>query len=144
MDETMKNTTVEELEGKMHFYEENAPQDEQEIDEASTSMPESNDELKAAIEAQLTKIRRQSMLIGAQTSCSVILEKIIVAMGQPGKRSMNDYRRLIKDIEHFCNVGISRKINADGEAEIVNENDADQNNTKLMEDADESNPNESN
>ena len=140
MDETMKNTTAEELEGQMHFYEDNVSEEESATEKDDAGIPESNDELRAAIETQLTKIRRQSMLIGAQTSCSVVLEKIMVAMSKPGKRTMNDYKRLIKDIEQFCQTGISRKINADGEAEIVD----DQNNTKLMEESDESNTNESN
>ena len=98
MDETIKNTTEEETAQK--------PVSEMQ-----------DDKLKEAIEAQLTKIRRQSILIGAQTACTVILEKIMTAAKQPGKRSMNDYRRLIKDIENFCQTGISRKINADGETE---------------------------
>ena len=79
------------------------------------------DPLKGAIEEQLRKIQRQNLLIGAQTVCSVILEKIVVAMKQPGKRTMNDYKRLVKDIEGFCRTGLSRKVNADGETEPVEE-----------------------
>ena len=139
MDEIMKNKTTEELDGQMHFYEDKAEEQEIAQDQVAESMPESNDELKLAIENQLKKIRRQSMLIGAQTSCSVILEKIMVVMSKPGKRTMNDYKRLIKDIEQFCKTGISRKINADGEVEVV-----EQDNTKLMEEADEGNTNEGN
>ena len=33
---------------------------------------------------------------------------------KPGKRTLNDYRRLVKDIRGFCETGVSRKINADG------------------------------
>lgn len=80
---------------------------------------ESQDPLKAAIEAQFKKIQRQSMLIGAQTSCTVILNKITVAMNKPGKRTMNDYKRIIKDVQQFCETGLSRKINEDGETEPV-------------------------
>ena len=79
------------------------------------------DPLKHAIEAQLRKIQRQNMLIGAQTMCTVILEKIMVATNQPGKRTMNDYKRLIKDIESFCRTGLSRRVKADGEVELVEE-----------------------
>ena len=82
---------------------------------------EAEDPLKAAIEAQMKKIQRQSMLIGAQTMCRVILEKIIVAMNKPGKRTMNDYKRLIKDVQNFCETGLSRKVNADGETEPIEE-----------------------
>lgn len=124
MDETIKNTT-EEIENNVEI-EENVSQ-------------KTDDELRAAIETQMTKLRRQNILIGAQTACSVILEKIITATSKPGKMSINDYKRVIKDIENFCRVGISRKINADGEAEPINNN-----NTKLMEETDESNTNESN
>ena len=139
MKETVNNSETYELEGQMHFYDDNGSDVAPTTEQNNVSVPESNDELKAAIETQLTKIRRQSMLIGAQTSCSVILEKIMVAMSKPGKRTMNDYKRLVKDIEQFCQTGVSRKINADGEAEVV-----EQDNTKLMEESDEGNTNESN
>lgn len=98
-----------------------------------------DDALKEAIDDQLKKIQRQNLLVGAQTACSVILNKIVVAMNKPGKRTMNDYKRVIKDIEQFCRVGVSRKVNEDGETEVVDEN-----NTKLMEETNESNVNESN
>ena len=125
----------------MHFEE---YEDDLEIldngDALATEENSSNVELKGAIEEQLRKIQRQNMLIGAQTVCTVILEKIMTAMSKPGKRTMNDYRRIIKDVEQFCRIGISRKVNADGETEIVD----DQNNTKLMEESDEGNIDESN
>lgn len=73
-----------------------------------------NDELKNAIEEQMRNLRRQSILIGAQTACNVILQKIHTHMTKPGKKSYRDYERLIKDIQTFCETGVSRKINADG------------------------------
>ena len=111
MDETMKNAT-EELE------EQSVPTEE---DMATTEQENAEDPLKEAIEEQLKKIQRQNMLIGAQTMCTVVLEKIVTAMNKPGKRTMNDYKRLVKDIENFCRVGLSRKVNADGETESVEE-----------------------
>jgi hypothetical protein len=120
MAETIKDQFAEELENE----------------ERQSEM--SNDQLKDAIESTLSNIRRQSMLLGAQSMCSVILEKIMTAESLPGKRSMNDYKRLIKDLKKFCETGLSRKINTDGEAEVIN------NNTKLMEDSDEGNTNQSN
>lgn len=105
--------------------------------------PMENDELKEAIEAQLSKIRRQSMLLGSQVILKTVLDKIVAAMNKPGKRTLNDYRRLVKDLESFCKTGLSRKVNADGETESVEET-VDDDNTKLMEEADESNINESN
>lgn len=87
--------------------------------------PLNNEELKDAIEETLSKIRRQSMLLGAQAMCRTILDKIIVFERTAGKKSNNDHKRLIKDIKKFCETGLSRKVNADGETE--------ENNTKLME-----------
>lgn len=85
------------------------------------------DDLTKAIEETMEKIRTQSMLLGAQAMCSVVLQKITVAMNQPGKRSLNDYRRLVKDIEDFCTTGLSRKVNPDGTTSPVDDD------TKLME-----------
>lgn len=127
MNETNKHEFHEDNEGQLSFYENEAP----------TENSESTDDmLKEAIEAQMQKIARQNMLIGAQTICSVILQKIISAMNKPGKRTMNDYKRIIKDVQKFCEVGLSRKVNADGETEPVEENS-----TKLMEEANEGNIN---
>ena len=92
-----------------------------------------DDKLKEAIESQLSKIRRQSMLLGMQVCCHTVLDKIVTAMKKPGKRTMKDYKRLVKDIEQFCQIGVSRKINADGEADPI---DTD-NSTKLTEETNE-------
>lgn len=91
------------------------------------------DELTKAVEGTLEQIRTQSMLLGAQAMCSVVLQKIAVAMSKPGKRSMNDYKRLVKEIDEFCKTGLSRKVNPDGTTSPIDDN------TKLMEEADESN-----
>ena len=109
----MTNATTEEVvEGQMSFEE-----------EGPMAEPDSTDgELKTVVEEQLRKVQRQNLLIGAQTMCKVVLEKIILAERQPGKRTMNDYKRLVKDIRHFCEVGLSRKVNADGTTEPVEEN----------------------
>lgn len=127
MDETMMNSTEE--------LAEQAIPTEEDVVTAEQEKPE--DPLKEAIEEQLKKIQRQNLLIGAQTVCTAILEKIMTTMKQPGKRTMNDYKRLVKDIENFCRTGISRKVNADGETELVEE--AISNNTKLMEETNEPN-----
>ena len=127
MDETMMNSTEE--------LAEQAIPTEEDVVTAEQEKPE--DPLKEAIEEQLKKIQRQNLLIGAQTVCTAILEKIMTTMKQPGKRTMNDYKRLVKDIENFCRTGISRKVNADGETELVE--DAISNNTKLMEETNEPN-----
>lgn len=107
MDETMKNTTTKELNEQVDSIE----------DEITTVEEASKDPLKEAIEEQLRKVQRQNLLIGAQTCAHVILQKITAIMDKPGERTMNDYKRLIKDIENFCRVGVSRKVNQNGETE---------------------------
>ena len=105
MDETMKNTATEEmLESTV------------EEDGAITVPVEvSEDALKEVLEEEFTKIQRQNLLLGGQSACKIVLDKIIVFKAKPGKPTMNDYKRLIKDIEHFCSIGLSRKVTADGE-----------------------------
>lgn len=80
-----------------------------------------NDELKSAIEEQLSKIRRQSMLLGFQVAAQSVLDKIAVFERTPGTKSNNDHKRLIKDIKKFCEQGLSRIVNVDGETEPVEE-----------------------
>ena len=78
-------------------------------------------ELQDAIEEQLSKIRRQSMLLGFQVSTKTVLDKIIVFERTPGSKSNNDHKRLIKDIKKFCEQALSRTVNTDGETEPVEE-----------------------
>ena len=94
--------------------------DEEKTVEGQDANPMDNDDLKKAIEEQLSKIRRQSILIGAQTVCKVVLDKINAFERSPGSKSNNDHKRLIKDIKKFCEIGDSRKVNADGETEPIN------------------------
>ena len=94
------------------------------------------DALKEAIEAQFEKIRRQSMLLGAQVMCHTILDKITVFERKPGSKSNNDHKRLIKEIKQFCEVGVSRKVNTDGETDPIDSNET-ENNTKLTENTNE-------
>lgn len=103
----------------MDVYEENSGQLSLFEEQVPEFHPKADDDLKKAIENTMEKIRIQAMLLGGQTMLRVILGKITAAQNQPGKRTMNDYKRLIKDIEQFCNVGLSRQVNADGEAETV-------------------------
>lgn len=110
MDETMKNATTEEIE-------------EQEIVADETA---EKDPLKEAIEKQMRNIQRQSMLIGAQTMCRVVLDKILTFKSKQGKPTMNDYKRLVKDVQNFCETGISRKIDANGEPVVEEESVAEE------------------
>ena len=81
-----------------------------------------NDELKSKIEETLSKVRSQSMLLGAQAICKVILDKIETFERTNSKKSNNDHKRLIKDIKKFVEVGLSRKVNFDGETEETVQN----------------------
>lgn len=77
-----------------------------------------NDELKGAIEETLSKIRRQSMILGFRVSCQSILDKINAFERSPGGKSNNDHKRLIKDIKKFVEQGLARQMNENGEIEV--------------------------
>ena len=96
------------------------------------------DPLKEAIEKKFKEFQTQSMLIGAQSMCHVILQKIAEFENQPGKRTLNDHRRLIKDVKKFCEVGLSRKVNLDGTTSPQDAEEVIDDNTKLMEEVNES------
>lgn len=112
MDKIVKNETV---------ADETMVEEEQTTPVETLEQSNEEDPLKEAINEQLKKIQRQNLLLGAQTICHTVLEKILKAENQPGKRTMNDYRRLIKDLKKFCETGISRKVNTDGETEPIEE-----------------------
>ena len=112
---------------------------EEEMEQDIDISEDDKDVLKNALEDQFKKIRTQNMLLGAQTMAHVILEKMLVWEKQPGKRTLNDHRRLIKDIKQFCETGVSKKVNPDGTISSIDEDD----NTKLTEEVNESNINES-
>jgi hypothetical protein len=87
---------------------------EEEMEQAADVSEENKDALKGAIEERFKQLQTQSMLLGAQTMAQVIIDKITVWERQPGKRTLNDHRRLIKDVKSFCETGVSRKVNHDG------------------------------
>ena len=89
--------------------------------ENETITSEAKDELKDAIEETMSKLRMQSMLLGAQAVCRTILDKITIFERTPGSKSNNDHKRLIKDIKNFVEIGLSRKVNSDGTTESVEE-----------------------
>ena len=93
-------------------------------DQETVSEPATTDELKGAIEETLSKIRTQSMLLGAQAMCQTILNKIYAFESSQGKKSANDYKRLIKDVKKFCEVGLSRKVNTDGTTELAEQTES--------------------
>lgn len=103
-----------------------------EFDNEEVITEEAKDELKVALEDQFKKIQTQSMLLGAQAMCSTILQTITIFENQPGKRTLNDHRRLVKDLKKFVETGLSRKVNLDGTTSPIEDD-----NTKLMEESDE-------
>jgi hypothetical protein len=102
------------LEDQMSLFE-----DEVNDHTESNNAPGTTDELKGAIEETLSKIRRQSMLLGAQVMLQTVLDKITAFERKQGSKSNNDHKRLIKDIKQLCETGLSRKVNADGETEPI-------------------------
>lgn len=97
----------------------NVELEEESLAEVDTNDIPEKDELAKAIEEQMGKLRRQAMLLGAQAMCSTILSKIVVVKQKPGKKTYRDYERLVNDIQQFCETGLSRKVNTDGETEPV-------------------------
>lgn len=104
----MKNATTEEI-------NENVTIGDIENDVATADL------FREAVEPELNKVERLGLLIGAQTMCRMVLDKIVLFKKKQGKPTMNDYKRLVKDIEGFCTTGLSRKVNADGETEPIEE-----------------------
>ena len=77
------------------------------------------DDLKEAIEQTMDKIRTQSMLLGAQTICQTIVNKIYAFEASQGKKSANDYKRCIKSIKKFCETGLSNNVSTDDTTEQI-------------------------
>ena len=89
------------------------------MDEEKTIADEQSNMLEQAINAQFERIRRQSMLLGFQVAIKQIQDMIVAFDNKPGNKSNNDHKRLIKEIKRFCDTGLSRKVNEDGETETV-------------------------
>ena len=89
------------------------------IEEQENDKPVLDDDaLKGAIEEQLSKIRRQSMILGFRVSCQTVLEKITAFERTPGSKSNNDHKRLIKEIKKFVETGLARNMDDNGEIEV--------------------------
>ena len=85
---------------------------------------EQKDDLQEAIEKVMDNVRTQSMLLGAQAICQTILDKIYAFESSHSKKSANDYKRCIKDVKKFCDIALSRRVNADGTTEPIESDDA--------------------
>lgn len=85
-------------------------------------MPEETTQAQALTEDQdfkdlvyerMRKIHSEGMIVGFQTACHTALDKIYAFERSAGKKSTNDYKRCLKDLKKFFEVGISRKSNTD-------------------------------
>ena len=84
-----------------------------------------DDALKEVIKTQLEKVRMAALLNGSKAICGVVLQYITEFQKQPGKKSANDYKRLIKKIEHFCSISLSKTVNENGDiVDVKNEEES--------------------
>ena len=100
-----KNTNVE-LNSATDFEEEQALTEDQEF--------------KDLVYERMRKIHNEGMIVGFQTACHTALDKIYAFERSAGKKSANDYKRCIKDLKRFFEIGVSRKSNADTTEEEEN------------------------
>lgn len=70
----------------------------------------SKDELKEAISEMTEEIRTQAMLLGGRSMCVVIANMIDEELHKPGKRTMNDLRRIIKKVREFCQIAVDHPV----------------------------------
>lgn len=91
----------------------------QNVEEENKSNLADNEEFKEAVQAQMRKLHNQGMIVGFQTACHTVLDRIYAFERKPGSKSTNDYKRLMKDIKKFCETGVSRKMNENGEIETT-------------------------
>ena len=89
------------------------------VEEESKNNLADNEEFKEAVQAQMRRIHNQGMVVGFQTACHTVLDNIYAFERKPGSKSANDYKRIIKSIKQFCETGVSRKMNRNGEIEIA-------------------------
>lgn len=77
----------------------------------NTEEQESNlkfDELKAKTEEKFSKFQSDMMILGVRIGSRTINNMIVEFKKSPGKKSTNDYKRLIKKIEDFCNRSLAK------------------------------------
>ena len=91
----------------------------QNVEEENKNDLTNDEEFKEAVRAQMRKIHNQGMIVGLQTACHTVLDKIYSFERKPGSKSTNDYKRLMKDVKKFCKTGVSRKMNENGEVETT-------------------------
>lgn len=66
------------------------------------------DEVKAKAEEKFSKFQSDMMILGVRIASKSINNMIAEFKQTPGKKSANDYKRLVKKIEDFCNRSLSK------------------------------------
>ena len=108
------NTENAELNEQLDLAKEEKAQDET----PNNTLAE-DDEFKKLVYERMRKIHNEGMIVGLQTACHTILDNIYAFERSAGKKSTNDYKRIVKEIKRFCEVGISRKANSNNDVENV-------------------------
>ena len=72
-----------------------------------------DEDFKELVYTRMRKIHSEGMIVGFQTACHTALNKIYEFESSAGKKSTNDYKRCLKDLKKFFEIGISRKANTD-------------------------------
>ena len=90
-----------------------------------------DDEFQATLEEtmkkQFEKVRMAGLLAGSKGICGVIVQYINQFNSSPGKRTLNDYRRLVKKINDFCSVSLSKKVDEEtGEIVDIEQNETEE------------------
>lgn len=81
------------------------------MDEENKVTEENNvDELKKDVQDVMEKIRTQSMLLGGRSMALVIARMIDSELNKPGKRTMNDMKRIVNGVRKFCQVAIDHPV----------------------------------
>ena len=64
-------------------------------------------ELKKTMEEKFAKAQSQNMILGFRVASREVLRMIVEFENSPGKKSNNDYKRIVKKIKEFCNRSLS-------------------------------------
>ena len=97
-----------ELEEQLSLFE----NEENEAVEPSKELKE-DDDFKELVYTRMRKIHNEGMIVGFQTACHTALDRIYAFERSAGKKSTNDYKRCLKDLKKFFEIGISRKANTE-------------------------------
>ena len=84
----------------------------EETNEQTNDTLAEDDEFKKLVYERMRKIHNDGMVIGLQTACHTILDIVYSFERSSGKKSANDYKRLIKEVKKFCEVGTSSNKNS--------------------------------